>query len=71
MLDRSPSAISRGLGANLAALRERLKPVPCLGVVDFHEDPTPERIAAHLRPDKLMAAAGYRPVPATGNAGDR
>jgi len=57
-------------GANLAALRERLKPVPCLGVVDFHDDPTPERIAAHLRPDKLMDAAGYRPVEA-GSADDR
>lgn len=56
-------------GANLAALRARLKPVPCLGVVDFHEDPTPERIAAHLRPDKLMAAAGYRPPETTADAG--
>lgn len=43
-------------GASLVSLRERLAPVPCLGVVDHHAAPDPEAIARHLRFDRLMTA---------------
>lgn len=58
------------VGANLQTLRERLAPAPCLGVVDFHDNPTPADIAAHLRPDKLMAAGGYRQADSSARAHD-
>jgi dethiobiotin synthetase len=40
--------------ATLAALIE----APCLGVVPYLPDPTPERVAAYLKVDRLLSEAG-------------
>lgn len=49
-------------GVQLQALRRRLAPSACLGVVDHHRPATPGAVTRHLRPDRLLAAAGY-PAP--------
>lgn len=49
----------RRLGALLQSLRQCLYDAPCLGVVDHHRPPTAEVVARHLRPDRLLDAAGF------------
>lgn len=48
----------RRVGALLQSLRQCLYDVPCLGVIDHHRPATPEAVARHLRPDRLLGAAG-------------
>lgn len=43
-------------GANLVTLKNLLDPAPCLAVIEHHAPATPEKVAAHLRYDRLMEA---------------
>lgn len=49
----------RRVGALLQSLRQCLYEVPCLGVIDHHRPATPDAVARHLRPDRLLGAAGW------------